>query len=802
MGVGEVNSFSTNMSKARATLKTPLTITGADIADSIKHSVNLLQELENRIDKVSNALSVLDEKMEGAVGATKINYLQEQNALYEEQLSLLKEEEDSLKRQYNYYKYYLQNKGFNFNSDGNLTNYEEKLLAMEKEYARLQEAADKANESYNNFSGDNENKKNSLKVSYEAAKKKVDEYGDSLAEIKKYLDAYLDVVFTELPNATKEWESLKNAIAENNREIDNLNRANKLSPFNNAIKQTESYIESISDKLSLLSTKMELEGVSTSGIKEYISLLQKQQKLQETLISNYQSSIAIYKQDLSKYGFAFNSDNLITNLDGVLNKYQNSSELEHITSILDEYLSLINDKFPDAQQAVLDLTLAIKQQEKALRELVRTQKLEKFTNKILELNDALQSTGDELDIISSKLEYAYGRDKLSLLDKQIEKYREQQQIQKELTEQYKQQMLVYQSELKGYGFTFKGDGSINDIDGILNNFTGEELEEIKSLVEEYLDIQNSKLPDAEKAWHDLGNAIKDTLTEQLNTTKEIEDKITEIYKKQIEERIEALNKETDAKLKALKKQQDAYNKYRDEVDYQNEYEEKLAYITDLQKQLDIAMRDSSLNGQKKVQELQKELAQAQKELQQLTQEKIDQNVNDMFDKEAERLEEENEKAIENLENQWSDTKIAEMVAKALGTGVFTDIEGNVHSLEDVLIDFAEESGELFGVLGSIIESELITNLEIARDTFRELSNIMKEFNLVGYTSTQASSKTRAISDNIANLGSYGSTNNNINITSPIINIEGNVDSNVIDELKKVSEKIKTDVIDAIAGSIR
>ena len=174
----------------------------------------------------------------------------------------------------------------------------------------------------------------------------------------------------------------------------------------------------------------------------------------------------------------------------------------------------------------------------------------------------------------------------------------------------------------------------------------------------------------------------------------------------------------------------------------------------------------------------------------------------MFDKEAERLEEENEKAIENLENQWSDTKIAEMVAKALGTGVFTDIEGNVHSLEDVLIDFAEESGELFGVLGSIIESELITNLEIARDTFRELSNIMKEFNLVGYTSTQASSKTRAISDNIANLGSYGSTNNNINITSPIINIEGNVDSNVIDELKKVSEKIKTDVIDAIAGSIR
>ena len=51
--------------------------------------------------------------------------------------------------------------------------------------------------------------------------------------------------------------------------------------------------------------------------------------------------------------------------------------------------------------------------------------------------------------------------------------------------------------------------------------------------------------------------------------------------------------------------------------------------------------------------------------------------------------------------------------------------------------------------------------------------------------------------------SYATTNNNnINITSPIINIEGNVDANVVEELKQISEKIKTDVIDTIAKSIR
>ncbi|MBP3930067.1 MAG: hypothetical protein J6D47_10950, partial [Peptostreptococcaceae bacterium] len=112
-------------------------------------------------------------------------------------------------------------------------------------------------------------------------------------------------------------------------------------------------------------------------------------------------------------------------------------------------------------------------------------------------------------------------------------------------------------------------------------------------------------------------------------------------------------------------------------------------------------------------------------------------------------------------------------------------------------------GELFGVLGSIIESELITNLGIARDTVKDLSNIMREFDLVGYTSTQNSRSIQGVTHSITGSGAYAVTNNNnINITSPIINIEGNVDANVVEELKQISEKIKTDVIDTIAKSIR
>ena len=144
-----------------------------------------------------------------------------------------------------------------------------------------------------------------------------------------------------------------------------------------------------------------------------------------------------------------------------------------------------------------------------------------------------------------------------------------------------------------------------------------------------------------------------------------------------------------------------------------------------------------------------------------------------------------------------------MVAQALGSGVFIDIEGNVHRLEDALVNFAEESGELFGVLGSIIEAELIANLEIAKDTVKELSSIMSEFDLGAYASTQNSRSIEVSTDKMATLSSYSSnTSNQVNITAPLINVEGNVDSNVVEELKHISDKITKDIIDTIAGAIR
>ena len=424
-------------------------------------------------------------------------------------------------------------------------------------------------------------------------------------------------------------------------------------------------------------------------------------------------------------------------------------------------------------------------------------RVEALTNKFKDL-------GNSIDLIDKKLKHATGSESLDLLKQKLDLLK-QQQLEVEKQQAYfnsKKDSLQY--TLGGYGFNFDREGNITNyvarLESLVNSST--DIEKVKEVLEEYFNIQDKELPSLADSWQELENVYKDTLKEQLNTTKEIEEKITDIYKKQVEDRIKAMKEETDAKVKALKKQKDAYNEYRDEVDYQEEYDEKLQEVTDLQKQLDIAMKDSSLNGQKKVQDLQSQLAQAQKELQKLTQEKIDQNINDMFDKETERIEEENEKNIEALENQWSDSKIAEMVAQALGSGVFIDIEGNVSSLEDALVNFASETGELFGVLGSVIESELITKLGIAKETVGELVGIMRELDLNAYVSTQNTRSINDVTSRMATSNSYSSTNNQVSINAPLINIEGNVDSNVIDELEAISNRIKEQVIDAIYGAMR
>lgn len=155
-----------------------------NIWNAIKYGVNLFQELENRITKVSNNISLLDAKMKNAVGTKKISYLQQQNKLYKEQASLTNTLYKSLEREKSTLVGKVKSYGFTVNKQGNLTSYEETLTKLEK-------AAEAAEKKSSNYSGKSDKTKKSLEKSADKAKQK-------LEEAKKVSERFLDLQNTEI----------------------------------------------------------------------------------------------------------------------------------------------------------------------------------------------------------------------------------------------------------------------------------------------------------------------------------------------------------------------------------------------------------------------------------------------------------------------------------------------------------------------------------------------------------------------------------------------------------------------------
>lgn len=756
-------------------------ISSTDAKNMFDYDVDIFKKLENSLKKISNELDIISKKSENAFGQEKINYLQKQIELLKQQQQLQHNLAEDMRVQQGAIKDYLLNKGFTFDIEDNISNYSQKLLAYEKHLENVKKKADAAKDN------------DKLQAQYEATKQDLD-------KIKESLSQYLSLTFDKIPEASKEWWDLQNSISDTREEIEKINREQKLFITNNKLSELENEYKSISNTLDFIDKKSEsfYGSEKISFLKEQVNLLEQQKNKLHEMANTYREQINIYKGELVNFGFAFDDLGNVKNIDEVLNNLVNSSDFEKAKDILKEYLDIQNDKLPQASRDWWDLENAIKDTLDSVEKLNREQKLFATNNKLLELTDHYDGISNAIDMLEAKEENFYGKDRLDIISQKIDLLEQQKNKLHEIADTYREQLGIYREDLSKYGFTFDASGNISDIDEVLNKHKNSvEFKKIKELVEEYLDIQKNKIPDASKEWWNLENAIKDAYKEQLNITKEIEDKITEIYKKQIKDRIEAMNSETDKKVENLKKQKDAYNKYREEVNYKDEYEEKLANINDIQKQLDIAMRDTSLQGQKKVQELQKLLADAQKELDKYTQQKIDSDINDAFDKEMDRIEEANKNAIEKLEKEWSDSKIAEMVSQAISSGIFEGIDGKVSGLQDAMLEFAEETGELFGVMGTVIKSELISNLDIAMSTFKDLGNIIKNLDLEKFSTLSS-----GFNVNMNAMPSMASSASSIVLNAPMINIEGDVNKDVVEDLKSFSDKLVNDVINKISSSIR
>ena len=538
-----------------------------------------------------------------------------------------------------------------------------------------------------------------------------------------------------------------------------------------------------------------------------INLLERMNAEQKKMVKENQDLANASKKNLSKMGINFTADGDITNLETVMNSLKKNGTLEDMEKLQEEV-----DKYNESLKEVRDGNKSIVDNENSINDL---------KDSIIELNDEMTELSrnawateleNDMKVLENELSKIETERELNtanqveLMQQQLALY-EKQKLQALQNLEYQRNLSKeLASELQTYGFRINDDGTINDtaqqLEMLKNTLSDVEFNHVNDLLEEYFDTALDTVPDIEKELIELQKNFEDLEKEKLDITKDVEDKITSIYEKQIEERIKKIEEETDARVKALEKSRDEYNKWRSDVDYRDDYDEQLKTVTELQRQIEIAKRDDSLSGKARVSSLMKELQEEQKNLEKMVQDKIDEQINDAYDDQMEKLQENSEEEIKNLEEMWSETNIAKAVQEALKTGVFEDIDGNVTSLKSAMIDMTETSVEYMGVLGDSLKSELLSNLEVALSTMKELQTVTEQiampnvdYNSVRYAGVGYDSAT--VQGNVVNDNSNVI---NVDFGGYVINVEGN---GTVDEkaIKSALDQSKKEIVAEIQGSI-
>ena len=620
--------------------------------------------------------------------------------------------------------------------------------------------------------------------------------------VKEAYDAYVEDMYNTIPKAENEWYKLREEIERNKEEIVETNKAMQELVDNAGLTQLTASYERLNDELSLSEAKMErVHGQNKlSYIQEQMDLLEQMSAEQEKIAKKNKTNAGKAKLQLVEFGVGFNENGDIKNLENVLNGIKKNGtldDMEKLNELVENYNSYMKDmrdanlSVEENKNKIEDLKDSIIELNKELEDLQNDAWATEFENDIKVIQNRLDNLDAQLELSNDN--------QMDLLNEKIKAYQKL-AIATESSLLYKRDRAMELGKKLSleYGFKVNDDGTIDNtaekLTELRDTLTDTEFDVVNDYLQEYFDVALDEIPELERQLLEYQKNLKDVQREKLETTKKIEDEITKIYEKQIDERIDKINEEKDAQVKALNEAKDAYNRYRDEVDYKDDYDEQLKAVEDLQKKIEIAKRDDSLTGQKRLSDLMNQLQEEQKNLEKLVQDKIDEDINTMFDDQMDKVETNAEDEIKNIEDTWTESKIAEMVEQALNTGIFTDIDGNIKSLDTALLEFANNSSEYFGVMGASLKKELIDNLKVAYSTMDEIKKIYNDLNVSDFSNVNSL-------PNVNIQGSVSGTpinNNNITIGDTNITIEGSADSQTVEEielmLKDYQQKIYTDIM--------
>lgn len=488
-------------------------------------------------------------------------------------------------------------------------------------------------------------------------------------------------------------------------------------------------------------------------------------------------------------------------------KEKNKKKLEEEKKKNDLNIKMLEEyeKYSLKQQEVhsdrLETLAQIEDNEDTIRKDKITAFKEYYDNVQKVIDIATRAISRDLDIISIKTKNAFGADKLKLFDMQIDKYNEMKSQLESSKDTYKHTAESIKNNLiRDYGIRFKGD-KIIDFEGQLAKLreTSTMYNEVKQMASDYLDLMETKIPDIDKQMEEFNEKNKDSMRSRLELTKNIEDKITSLYKKQLDEQVKGLEKVQKLRDEDLKKRKEAYQLARKEADFQDDLNKKKEELKELELKRDILSKDFSQRGQKDKQKVEKEIKAKSEEITKLTNRYFDDLIIRGFDEESKKGSDRIKDEREKIEEKYTDTELLKLAQESLQSGVLIGINGEKNqNLQEALINYLNRYEGGLGATGSIIKGEALANLNIATDTVGKFSDVISKlgsdsFNVGGYIQE---SQYREVE---ADRKKYS---NEINYNSPLVSIQGVKADDIAKEIYPFIRTIMDEQLKALAGNVR
>ena len=568
-------------------------------------------------------------------------------------------------------------------------------------------------------------------------------------------------------------------------------------------------VENALSKLQAEREKITTKSAYKKSMQKEIDLINQQIKALQNLNKEQTKERNEIKNTLSKNGFKFDSTGDITNYASRLKALQNSAnsksgakkesaiaQVEHLVELIERYNELNDSAIPETNIEIIELQNSIAELNKELEENMKD--IEALGDRYFNVARKIASVDNAL-AMNSLLQNATEDE-----ERKIELMREEQKLMQEKQKYLKQQKSLAQSEanelmkqLKAQGVKFGNGGNIVHYDEMMKDLTikanslvgdaqdesVEDAQELLELIDKYVELTEGTIPELDQSWQEYANSIEEVNKEieemyhaHQETAVQTQKDIASAYEHYLTERYNKVKE-------ALQEEQDLYNKAYDEENYQRQLKEQQRALDEIAQQIAIYSRDTSQAGKLKLQQLQEEYLEQQEAINDMIRENEKSLVDDRFAEEQEALDKE-------LELLTSPEHLIQVVNDAIGSGLIT-IGDQVLSLNTVMGNWLNETGDGLYALGGELKTELIDNLQNAKDILGDMG-LLKNGS-ISLASSQAL---------LGSLSNTGALSSSVTFNAPLMTIEGNVDPTVMPELKSELAKLEQTILTKIAKSMK